>query len=134
MTAVTVTTKESDLAPTLPVPDLALVLEMCDHLGFAWQSPHEAPPVWCGVLLRRLHVYLCLVDEGRRLIYSGYQQLHESVHHVVVVILIADLESVVEENVGCRDNNNSGKAFFANFLYPVPLTFIIAGTDLLLLS
>lgn len=124
-TLVTIAIKDSDLAPSFPVPDLALVLEVRDHLGLPRQCPNEAPPVWCRVLLRGLHVYLRLVNEGRRLVYSSYQQLHESVHHIVIVIIIAYLESIVEENVGCWENI-SGKAF-------IP-TLIFSGTVLLLSS
>jgi hypothetical protein len=49
-------------------------------------------------------VDLCLVHERRRFVYGGHQQLHEPVHDIVVVILVADLEGVVEENVSCGEN------------------------------
>jgi hypothetical protein len=42
-----------------------------------------------------------LMHEGRRLIDCGHQKLHKPVDHVLVVVVVADFEGVVEENVGC---------------------------------
>jgi hypothetical protein len=62
------------------------------------------------------------MDEGRCLVYRGYQQLHEPVYHIFVVVIITDLESVVEKYVGCEENSsNSEEEFFASFLYPITL-------------
>lgn len=101
-------TQESNLAPSLPVPDLALVLQVCYHFGLARQGPHKASSIWCGVLLGRLHVDHRLMHEGRRLIDCGYQKLHKPVDHVLVVVVIAYFEGVVEENVGCGRKKGSG--------------------------
>jgi len=101
-------TQESNLAPPLPVPDLALVLQVCYHFGLARQGPHKTSSIGCGVLLGRLHVDLCLMHEGRRLIDCGHQKLHKPVDHVLVVVVVADFEGVVEENVGCGRENGSG--------------------------
>jgi hypothetical protein len=46
-------------------------------------------------------VDLRLVHKGCRLVNGGHQQLHEPVHHIFILILVADLESVVEEYVSC---------------------------------
>jgi len=83
------------------VPDFSFVLEMGDHLGLAGQGPHEPPPIRCRVLLGWFHVDLRLVHKGCRLVNGGHQQLHEPVHHIFILILVADLESVVEEYVSC---------------------------------
>jgi len=101
-------TQESNLAPPLPVPDLALVLQVCYHFGLARQSPHKASSIGCGVLLGRLHVDLRLMHEGCRLIDCGHQKLHKPVDHVLVVVVVADFEGVVEKNVGCGRENGSG--------------------------
>ena len=81
---------------------------MCYHFGLARQSPHKASSIGCGVLLGRLHVYLCLMYEGRRFIDCGHQKLHKPVDYVLVVVVVANFESVVEENVGCGQENSSG--------------------------
>ena len=100
-------TQESNLAPPLPVPDLALVLQVRYHFGLARQGPHKASSVRCGVLLGRLHVDLRLMHEGRRFVDCGHQKLHKPVDHVLVVVVVADFEGVVEKNVGCGQESGS---------------------------
>ena len=90
------------------MPDLTLVLQVCYHFGLARQSPHKASSIGCGVLLGWLHVDLRLMNEGRRLVDCGHQKLHKPVDHVLVVVVVAYFEGVVEENVGCGQENGSG--------------------------
>lgn len=90
------------------MPDLAFVLEMCNHFSLAGQRPHKASSVRCGVLLWRLHMDLRLVNQRRRLINGGHQKFYKPVHHILIVVIIADLKSVVKENVGCGRENSSG--------------------------
>ena len=101
-------TQESYLAPSLPVSDFALVLQVCYHFGLARQGPHQASSIGCGVLLGRLHMDLRLMHEGRRLVDCGHQKFYKPVDHVLVVVVVADFEGVVEENMGYGQENSSG--------------------------
>lgn len=81
--------------------DLALVLEVTDHLSLARQCPDEAAAVRSRVLSRGTDTYVSLVDVRRSVIYRRHQQLDEPVHLRPVVVHVTDLEGVVEEQMSC---------------------------------
>lgn len=81
------------------MPDLALVLEVSHDLCLAGQCPHQAASVWRRELLGRPDADVGLVDVCGGVIHQVDQHLHELVHHVLVLVLVGDFESVVEEDV-----------------------------------
>ena len=88
-----------DLAPSLPVTNLSLVLQMGDHLGLAGKRPNETASVRCRILLGRAESDVGLMDVRGRFIHDVHQQFDESVSDDIIVAVIAQLESVVEKNV-----------------------------------
>jgi len=81
------------------VPDLGLVLKMGNHLCLSWQSPDESSSVGCRVLLGRTQPDGGLVDVSGRFVDGFHQHFYESVDLIVVLVLVTDFKSVVEENV-----------------------------------
>jgi hypothetical protein len=79
------------------------------------------------------------MHKGRCLIDCGYQKLHKPVDHILVVVVIADFEGVVEKNVGCGKENGSDYRLFVSLaLQPissygllVPRGFVITHNDTL---
>lgn len=85
----------TNLGPALPVPDLVLVLEMADHLGFAGQGPLEAAAVGRGVLLGRADPDVGHMHLAGGLVDGVHQALHEDVHLRVFIAVVGNFEAVI---------------------------------------
>lgn len=90
-----------DLRPSLTMPNTVLVLEMGNELGLARQCPNQTSSVRRRVLLRWSQPDGGLMDFGSRLINRINQELHKPIALNIVITMIGNFESVIEENVSC---------------------------------
>lgn len=88
------------LAPTLPVPDLTLVLQMSYHLRLSRKRPDKSSTVRRDILLGRSHVHPGLMHVRSCLVQGSDQKLDEPIDLTLVVVVVSKLEGVVEEYVG----------------------------------
>lgn len=89
-----------DLAPALSVTDFTLILQVSNHFCFAGQRPNETTAVGRRVLFGWADADIDLMHGGGGLVHDVAQQLDESVSHHFFVIIIAQLKSVIEKDVG----------------------------------
>lgn len=114
----------SYLAPSLPVPNLALVFQMGDHLRLTGQSPDQTAAVGGWILLGRSHVHPRLVHVRRSFVQRADQQFHESVNLWLIFVVIGQLECVVEEYMSWNKIVFTRKKERRVITRGLPLTFI----------
>ena len=88
------------LAPTFPVTNLSLVLQMGNHFRLSRQSPHETTSIRCWILLGRANSDIRLMNVRRRLVHDVHEHFDESIGHHFFIVVTRKFKSVVKKDVG----------------------------------
>lgn len=79
--------------------NLALVLQMSDHLRLSGKGPNQSSSIRSRILLRGSHMHPRLVHIRRGLVQRTDQQFYKPVHLRLVLVVVGQFKRIVEEYV-----------------------------------